>query len=232
MSPVVLNLETPPPSPFGACGAFGKIAAAGDFIRFGLARDFVARWDAWLQAEIRAARGRMGRRWEETYLSAPIWRFTLAPGLAGAAAALGVLMPSTDRVGRMFPLTLALPVAAGQPLAEAHFGARACFEALEEIALTTLDDLPLDALREGCAALRPPTGTAPAPDGTALLLPGAWDAAPALAARQMPQGPGQCLWSARLSDGMRLLRSDGLPTGALFEAMFDPASALWRGARA
>jgi type VI secretion system protein ImpM len=201
-----------------AVGGFGKIAAAGDFIRFGVAGDFVQAWDGWLQQEILAAREALGARWQAAYLSAPIWRFTLAPGLAGAGAALGVFMPSTDRVGRMFPLTLLRGLAADQPLAEAHFAAAHQFVALEEIALATLEEAPLEALKDACGAV---AGEA---------APG--DPAPALAAQAVPQGAGQSLWSTHLEDGLRLLRCDGLPRGGDFVALVDSAAPVWAGGAA
>ena len=49
-------------------------------------------------------------------MMAPIWRFALAPGVAGPLPMLGVMMPSVDRVGRQFPLTLAAPMAEASPL--------------------------------------------------------------------------------------------------------------------
>ncbi len=39
-------------------------------------------------------------------MEAPIWRFLLPAGACGAQAALGVWLPSVDRVGRQFPLAL------------------------------------------------------------------------------------------------------------------------------
>ena len=41
--------------------------------------------------------------WDTT----PGWRFHLLPGVCGEAAAVGVLLPSRDSVGRRFPVTLA-----------------------------------------------------------------------------------------------------------------------------
>ena len=48
----------------------------------------------------------MGDVWLEAFLEAPVWRFVLPPGLCGARAAIGLIMPSVDKVGRYFPLTL------------------------------------------------------------------------------------------------------------------------------
>jgi type VI secretion system protein ImpM len=44
------------------------------------------------------------------YLTFPVWRFLLPVGVLGSTAWTGVLMPSVDRVGRYFPLTLATPL--------------------------------------------------------------------------------------------------------------------------
>ena len=92
-----------------APGLFGKLASHGDFVQRRLPPDFVAAWDAWLQQGIRDGRARHGAAWPERYLHAPLWRFVLAPGVCGRAAMAGVLLPSIDRVGRHFPLTLAAP---------------------------------------------------------------------------------------------------------------------------
>ena len=88
-------------------GLYGKLPARGDFVRLGLPGDFVTAWDDWLAGAIAASRDRMGEAWLPAYLEAPVWRFALAPGVAGRDAATGLFMPSVDRVGRYFPLMLA-----------------------------------------------------------------------------------------------------------------------------
>lgn len=90
-----------------ATGLYGKLPARGDFVRLGLPGDFVAAWDHWLARAVAGSRDSMGDDWLPAFLEAPVWRFALAPGLAGEQAATGVLLPSVDRVGRYFPLTLA-----------------------------------------------------------------------------------------------------------------------------
>ena len=95
---------TAPPIAFGL---YGKLPARGDFVRLGLPGDFVAAWDEWFATVIAASRQLMGEDWLPAFLEAPVWRFALAPGLAGAQAATGLWMPSVDRVGRYFPLTFA-----------------------------------------------------------------------------------------------------------------------------
>ena len=88
-------------------GLFGKLPARGDFVRIGLPAHFVAPWDAWLQEMIAASQASMGSSWLPAYLESPVWRFALPAGMCGPGTAIGVMMPSVDRVGRYFPLTLA-----------------------------------------------------------------------------------------------------------------------------
>src|ERR1051326_5604040 len=88
-------------------GFYGKLPSQGDFLTRRLPREFVAPWDAWLQQGIAASRALLESDWEESYRSAPVWRFLLAPGVCGDAAWAGLLQPSMDRVGRYFPLTIA-----------------------------------------------------------------------------------------------------------------------------
>lgn len=117
-------------------GAFGKMPGLGDFFRAGIAADFVTAWDGWLQGLLLAGRTQLGAEWDETYLTAPLWRFALGPGVAGEAAVAGVLMPSVDRVGRQFPLTLAVP-AEGSAL---MLLTDPVWEAAEDLALDCLED--------------------------------------------------------------------------------------------
>ena len=104
MSEAVVNASVP--------GWFGKLPNLGDFASRRLPEGFVHRWDSWLQRGMAEARDDLTQDWLAGYLVAPIHRFWLAPGLLGAAGWAGLLMPSVDRVGRHFPLTLAQPLAA------------------------------------------------------------------------------------------------------------------------
>ena len=91
-------------------GFFGKLPKHGDFLSRRLPRAFTDPWDRWLQNAIADSREQMAEDWLNIYLTSPIWRFALSPGLCGDNAWAGVLMPSVDRVGRYFPLTLAAPL--------------------------------------------------------------------------------------------------------------------------
>lgn len=87
-------------------GLFGKLPTRGDFLALGLPASFTEPWHGWIARGLQAARLALGARFEAVYRVAPAWRFALAPGLAGPDAALGVLVPSVDAVGRAFPLAL------------------------------------------------------------------------------------------------------------------------------
>lgn len=79
---------------------FGKLPAHGDFVARGLGAAEREALDAWLSAEMLAAREKLGLDFEDRYDRAPPWRFA---GPDGA----GVLVASVDGVGRRFPLYLA-----------------------------------------------------------------------------------------------------------------------------
>jgi type VI secretion system protein ImpM len=91
-------------------GLYGKLPARGDFLSRRLDADFVAAWDEWLQGVMRESREVLGERWLECFLSAPVWRFALPAGMVSDAGWVGLLVPSVDRVGRYFPLTVAAPI--------------------------------------------------------------------------------------------------------------------------
>lgn len=207
-------------------GAFGKIPALGDFLRLNLPGGFVRPWDDWMQTMLVGMRAHMGARWEGCYLSAPIWRFSLAPGLCGARAVSGILMASVDRVGRQYPLTLAAPCA-GSDTTRRHFANDAVFAQLEEIALDTLElDLGRAALADRLAGV---TLAEPAAPGVAEVGAQAQQAAD----QGLSLGAGAtAIWTAQLDDTHYRLRGMGLPDSLQAMAMFDPAASVWRHGQA
>ncbi len=96
-------------------GFAGKVPARGDFVHAGLPRDFADPWHDWQSSVIAGSRAIMGETWLEAFLEAPVWRFVLPAGLCGKRAAIGLIMPSVDKVGRYFPLTFAALPNAGMP---------------------------------------------------------------------------------------------------------------------
>ncbi len=162
-----------------AAGFFGKVPSYGDFV----ARRFPAAlrpiWDAWLQESITASRTRLGAEWKPVWLSSPLWHFALGAAVAGGEAAVGVLIPSVDRVGRQFPLTIAQSLPADVDLLATLAGADAWFDRLDALARSALaSGFDLDAfdglLAEGPVPLelvpRAPPATAP-PSGWLHWLP-------------------------------------------------------------
>lgn len=148
-------------------GFFGKLPSRGDFVSRRLSADFVGPWDSWLQQAVTASREQLGDSWLETYLTSPIWRFMLAPGVAGEAARLGVLIPSVDSVGRYFPFSIAAdnstPGEGDRPALRAadvlRGEAGSWFAAAEQLALEGLDsELDLELLDARIKALEPASG--------------------------------------------------------------------------
>jgi len=122
-------------------GWYGKIPSLGDFASRRLRGEFIATWDSWLQRSIAASRMKLRDQWLECYLHSPIWRFVLMPGVLDTSAWVGLLMASVDRVGRYFPLTVALelePAQCADPLSATLF-AQSWYADLERIALAALD---------------------------------------------------------------------------------------------
>ena len=88
-------------------GFFGKIPGHGDFIDRGLSAGFKETWDNWLQHGLASSKAVIGENWLDTYLTSPVWRFVLCTGVCGSDPWAGIIIPSVDRVGRYFPLTIA-----------------------------------------------------------------------------------------------------------------------------
>jgi type VI secretion system protein ImpM len=88
-------------------GFYGKIPARGDFVRAGLPAATIHAWDDWAQAALTAARAALAEDFAAAWMEAPVWFLALPAGLCGETALSGVMLPSTDRAGRLFPLLLA-----------------------------------------------------------------------------------------------------------------------------
>ena len=88
-----------PDAPVGPVGLYGKIPAHGDFVRIRAGEAVELGFDGWLEDAV-GALARAGAGLPEL----PV-RFVFRP--AGARRSLvGVLGPSADRVGRVFPLAV------------------------------------------------------------------------------------------------------------------------------
>jgi len=148
-------------------GWYGKLPTLGDFASRRLEADFIEPWDLWLGEGLQGQRESMGDAWLDAYLQSPPWRFLLMPGvLPGFDAGLivaGVLMPSVDRVGRYFPLTIAATIS-HLPASPAGYEALlGWLHRVEDAALDALqDDWTIDDLEAALAALAPPAADIPA----------------------------------------------------------------------
>jgi type VI secretion system protein ImpM len=113
----------PPP---GTTAWYGKVPARGDFVSQGLSPGQIRGWDGWLQQGLRTA----SQRWPQAEIGRrlqafPAWRYLAWPAGAAGAVWAGVLVPSHDRVGRAFPLTVV--------------------QSMEALTLPTLDWLDIEA---------------------------------------------------------------------------------------
>ena len=201
----------PPPVP-DLPGFFGKVPTIGDFIARRIPKDFAPLWEDWLQTLLVASRQRFGAEWQAAWLEMPVWHFVLGAGVVARHRAYGVLIPSVDRVGRDFPLTiLGVGQDHGSPLS--HWAL-----AVEALALAALDDgFSASGLDADLAALGapqdPPLFEGAARTGlTSLQVSADWpedveQAIPTLAR-------GETLWWCRGSARVppSLLRCIGMPS--------------------
>lgn len=219
-------------------GAFGKIPSVGDFFRIAPPPGFVQVWDDWVQRAMLVGQTALGGNWDAEYMSAPIWRFTLSAGLAGPQKAMGVLMPSVDRVGRRFPLTLVAALPTPGPAQLDHFSEAGLFERLEDVALETLeDDASRDALEARLKDVTPPQARQVAPlrmAGRTLFLTqptspdGLADLASGLLAGRLA---APSVWSCVVHDIPRMMICDGLPEGPDMQGLFHLSAPVWGEAR-
>lgn len=221
-----------------ATGYYGKIPAKGDFITRDLPRSFVDPWDRWLQNAIAHSQQQLGADWLDAYLTSPVWRFALSPGVCGNDVWAGVLIPSIDRVGRYFPFTLAHRLDwYANPVALLHDG-QGWYERAEALALSCLEDdfdfddfhrsvqamSAIEAAATGDISEQPTLASGdlsawhmalPSPD----LLPGAYAT---LAAKSLSElyFAFSCWWSAG-SELVHpsLLLCQGLPPGAGYTSL-------------
>ena len=228
--------------PETAPGYHGKLVAKGDFVTRRLPRGFLDPWDSWLQDVVGGSRARMGEGWLDAYLTSPIWRFALSPGLCGEVAAAGVLMPSVDRVGRYFPLTIVVLLASGVDLLAVPVAASVWFAKAEELAQSALaDDFDFDGFDAQVAALGAPETGEPglaaaiteAAAGLRVAIPSADAVDQAyrqLAARAVNAACPRCSlwWTSGSQDvAATFLACNGLPSAEGFAAFLDGRWGAW-----
>jgi type VI secretion system protein ImpM len=161
------------------CGLYGKLPAKRDFIAFNVPQRVLEVLEPWLQQGLAISRSRFGAAWQQMYLRAPIWRFWLGAGVCGNASVLGAVMPSVDKIGRCFPLTVLAMSEREDPIPppEVEPQEKWFFHA-EELLLSALDtEVTFEAVCERLSRLQTAMHRAPTnltkglvrfPDGTVL----------------------------------------------------------------
>jgi type VI secretion system protein ImpM len=227
-----------------APGWHGKLPSLGDFASRRLDAGFIEPWDGWLAEGMLALRQSHTDDWLQAYLGSPSWRFLLMPGVmpgaAGAQAWAGVLMPSVDRVGRYFPLTVVQGLGEGPACTQQMQGLWHWLGRLDELARDALfEDWTADQLEEQLARMAghgvQPLAPAVAAGQTDALqeVPAAQglDAAThiGLEAQRLwaLQARGRAWWHAHPDDApARLLLSRGLPSAQAMTRLLGPAATI------
>ncbi|MEO8279240.1 MAG: type VI secretion system-associated protein TagF [Ideonella sp.] len=223
-----------------AIGLFGKLPSQGDFVSRRLPWEFTSAWDDWLQAGISHARSLIGADWNETYLTAPLWRFQLQPGVIGASGWIGLWFPSVDRVGRQFPLALFEPLPPGWDGRYAVIEQDESFFSVEDVALRGLDPRlnfdSFDRSLDGLSLLSPVESAVNAvaqvieipdplrqPDNARnIRFPTDADMSHALRLAQSAGPAGSCFFSwGNEQHAPSLCRCDGLLGAAEFHSFID-----------
>jgi len=227
-------------------GLYGKLPTHGDFLRRRVADDFVAGWDVWLQQCIATSRSILKDAWLDTYLTSPVWRFALTPHVCGAAAVAGIIVPSVDRVGRYFPLTLVWETPARLSTLEIAVQYRSGFEHAERLLLDTLAAEHVEFTDFDRRVMDLATHLEPSPTESAWRLTSAsataWNTSPArprcvplqsaatlavsalqLYGQLLDAGGGGAFWWTDGSAAVEpsWLMTCGLPDGSQYSAMLD-----------
>ena len=230
-------------------GWHGKLPSLGDFASRRLEPSFVEPWDSWLAAGLLALREARPEGWLDAYLGSPSWRFLLMPGVlpgvlpgeAGAQGWAGVLMPSVDRVGRYFPLTLAVPLGAGPGSVQQLAGLWHWLARLDELARDALyEDWTAERLEQELARMAlpdlsplPEPTTVPAMEGAVVEVQAAGAVDAALFTGQeahrawVVHARGLAWWHAQPDElPPRLLLSRGLPAVSSMASLFGSAATI------
>ncbi|RVV98297.1 type VI secretion system-associated protein TagF [Mesobaculum littorinae] len=185
-----------------ATGYFGKIPTQGDFVQRNLSRGVVDRLDDWTRQCVRESQRHLGRGWLDAFLVAPVWRGLVARDRLGPDPLALVMMPSVDRIGRYFPLVLAVPLPDHRgPLTALPRQMAGWFDRAEALALSTL---------------APEFRRATLDSALETLSPQRWFQ-PAL--RTMPQDGARSLWWVG-EDTAAMQGFDGLPAPETFHRVF------------
>lgn len=97
----------------------------------------------------------LGAGWLDLFLVSPAWHFALEAGVGSDVGLCGVMIPSVDRVGRYFPLTVLCPLPGGASPLTAWAGANSqWFSNVESLLLSTLEeDVDVESFDQRLVAL-------------------------------------------------------------------------------
>ena len=208
----------------GAPGFYGKLPSHGDFVTRGLPESFVDPLDAWLREGMAASRQALGEAWLDAFLTSPVWNLALAAGCCGPSAAVGVMLPSVDRVGRYFPFLLVAPMANSPSPWQIRASSEPWLQQARELALSVLaDDFDLDRFMAASSSL----GDPPVPPPPSQLGPGLVAETDAQLAFQLAAlAPlGSLWWTEGGAVGSpKLMAFAGQPPAAMFSELLDGRS--------
>lgn len=128
-------------------GVFGKLPLHGDFVYRNLPSNAMQSWDEWLQRFVAGSQEQLRDDWLNIYLTSPVWRYGLSAGILDENAWLGMFMPSVDKVGRYFPMSVLTQVPPSVSLFEFMTLQKDWFASIEELLFQALDEeLDVDEL--------------------------------------------------------------------------------------
>jgi type VI secretion system protein ImpM len=159
-------------------GWYGKLPCLGDFISKRLPESFVKPWDAWLQAGMVEGKAVFAGDWEEHFLTFPMWRFLLDRHVIDDSHWVGLVFPSADRVGRLFPFTVAfrLPENASNAFNIKHLDQ--VLDCIEDLVHEVLENDSLEDFEFGLTQIQHTKPTLPAQQASLFDLEQAQSAIP------------------------------------------------------
>ncbi|MEM8701674.1 MAG: type VI secretion system-associated protein TagF [Pseudomonadota bacterium] len=138
-------------------GYFGKLPDRADFVTARCPDGFLKLWEPFLMRGLAHSRQHLAGDWEDAYMTMPVWRFLLKRSQGDEALSqllAGALMPSVDKVGRKFPLTIVAAVDGAEVTGEP---AQGWYDEVEAVLLGALrEEAALSDFQEAVAGLAAP----------------------------------------------------------------------------
>lgn len=202
-------------------GFFGKTPGVGDFVRVNLPAEISAALDQQFSDAMDLGRRRHGAGWSTLFASAPPWRFAVRPPRWKGPLAAGVVAPSRDRVGRVYPLVAAAALPYGVDVATAPFAYDAWFVTMEDCVRRAADGvLHPDGLASALNALGGPRPDPAFPPALCRRLAAEYVGAP-------PPGAGLWWTLGGETGDAHLAAWPGLPPVDRLTALFDGGWRNW-----